>query len=556
MTMRLLIIGGVAGGAGAAAAARRANEHAQIDIFEAGPYVSFANCGLPYFLSGEIASEEKLLVATPDLFKRRFAVDVHARHEVTAIDRVGKKIRVKDLEKGAEREVPYDRLVIATGAKSIRPPTPGIDHERILECRTIDDVRRISNFAKRSSNANALVIGGGFIGAEVAEALVMRGVRTTLVDLSSQVLPPLDPEIAGAAADEMQRRGVLLKLGVKVERFEHEDHSSRAELSNGTYTDFDFAVLSIGVLPTTSLAAAAGLAIGPTGGIVVDEFQRTSDPSIFAAGDVTELYYWPTESRTKLALAGPANKQARVAGINAVSRTPEVTTSGAAGTSIVRIFDLAFGMTGLSEKAAAAKKIAYRTSYTQNGHHAGYFPGAEPLMIKLVFSLEDGRILGGQIFGKAGVDKRIDVLSTAIQMKMTVDQAVDLDLAYAPPYGSAKDALIIAAMAASNIYHGRSRSISPRELAAELKSAKPPFVLDVRSHAELAQGRIDGSEHIPIDDLRQNLAKIPSDRPVVVHCAVGYRGYLAERILVQSGTTDVRNLSGGFRAWRLVSHGL
>lgn len=549
--MKIVIIGGVAGGAGAAASARRENESAQIDLFEAGPYISFANCGLPYYLGGEIERRDQLLVSSPEMMDDRFNIAVHVNHEAVAIDRVNKTMRVKNHAGNKEISVAYDRLIIATGAKGIRPPTPGMDHPRISECRTIDDVDRIATMAHTYRDGKAIVVGGGFIGLEVAEALTHRGIKVTLIDLAPQVLPPFDADTASAARAELERNGMSLKLGVKVERFEHSDAQSHAVLSSGEKIPFDFAVLSIGVIPDVTLAKAAGLEIGATGGVVVNDYQQTSDPEIYAAGDVTELLYWPTRSRMKLALAGPANKQARVAGANAASEKPTLKTSGAAGTSIVRLFDMAFAMTGLSEKAAEKMKIPYRVVFTQNGHHAGYFPGAQPLMTKLIFSPDSGRVLGAQIFGKQGADKRIDVVATAIQAGMTVDHLAELDLAYAPPFGSAKDPIVISGMVASNVLHGRTQIITPRELRAELAGQTPPFVLDVRSPKEHSAGKIDGSTNIPVDALRDRLNEIPKDRAIVVHCAVGYRGYVAERILKQQGFTNVRNLTGGFRAWSL-----
>lgn len=555
MSLRIAVIGGVAGGAGAAAAARRANEAAEIDLFEAGPYISFANCGLPYYLSGEITAREKLLVTSPEMLEQRFRIKVHVQHRVLKIDREAKLLQVKNLSTGEQFSQPYDRLVIATGAQAIRPPTPGLDHPNVSECRTIDDIDKLSALTAKFPKGRALVIGAGFIGVEVAEALTMRGLQVTQIDLAPQILPPLDPEIAAAGAAQMLAKGITLKLGVKVERMEHPAGGglSQAVLSDGETIVFDFAVLSIGVLPDTSLAKAAGLALGATGGLVVNAHQQTSDPEIFAAGDVTELLYWPTQTRMKLALAGPANKQARVAGANAATEQAQLTTTGAAGTSIVRLFGLALGMTGLSEKVALAQKIPYKVVYTQNNHHAGYFPGALPLFIKLLFSPTDGRVLGGQIFGAehAGVDKRLDVLATALQGRFTVDQLAELDLTYAPPFGAAKDPLIIAALVASNIMHGRTNTITPRELVAEMAAPQPPLVVDVRSAKEYQAGQIEGAINMPVDTLRDTLTQLPQDRPLVVHCAVGYRGYVAERILRQHGFSAVRNLTGGYRSWSL-----
>ncbi len=550
MSLRIAIIGGVAGGAGAAAAARRENETARIDMFEAGAYVSFANCGLPYYVSGEIEDRDDLLVTSPELLEQRFDVRVHVRHLVTAIDRTAHTLRVRDLATGRELDHAWDRLVIATGATAVRPPTPGLDHARIAECRTIDDVDRLRAAVDAHPAGRALVIGGGFIGLEVAEALRASGLAVTLVELAGQVLPPVDPEIAAPAHLALEQAGVRVALRTKVDAFEHGDADSVAVLSNGERVPFDLAVLSIGVTPRTGLAREAGLALGPAGGLAVDEYQRTSDPAIFAAGDVTELVYWPTGTRTRLALAGPANKQARAAGINAAAPAPYKTTTGAAGSSIVRVFDVAVGMTGLSEKAAVQRGVPHRVVYTQNNHHAGYFPGAKPLFMKLLFAPDDGRVLGGQVFGSEGVDKRVDVLATAIQAGFTVDQLAELDLAYAPPFGAAKDPVIIAGMVASNVVHGRSRTVTPQELAAELAAPAPPFVLDVRTPGEHRAARIEGALNVPVDALRGQLERIPKDRPIVVHCGVGYRAYVAEKILRQCGFADVRNLTGGMAAWR------
>lgn len=546
--MKIVIVGGVAGGAGAAAAARRANEAAKIDVFEAGEFISFANCGLPYYLSGEINQREKLLVTSPQLMKRRFNIDVHTRHRVIAINRQAKRVVVREEVSGKIFERDYDRLVLATGARSIRPPIPGLQHERIRECRTVDDVDALSDLIQRYPQGRAVVIGAGFIGIEVAEALVMRGLSVTLVGLAPQVLPQLDPEIAGVASQALRDAGVELMLSTDTQQFEHQQDTSLLVTRDGRRVEFDFAVAAIGVTPDVELAKEAGLEIGATGGVVVNEFQQTSDPDIYAAGDVTELLYWPTQQRMKLALAGPANKQGRVAGRNAALPAPQLRTTGAAGTSIIRVFETALGSTGLSEAQARKLGIEHAVVYTQNGHHAGYFPGATALFIKLIFSPSSGRVLGAQVCGKEGVDKRLDVFATAIQSKMTVDDLAELDLAYAPPFGSAKDAVIIAGMVASNALHKRTKLITPSQLKEELQTA---YVLDVRSPAEFVAGQIPGAVNIALEELRERIGELPKDKMIVTHCAVGYRGYLAECILRQSGFSDVRNLTGGFRAWQL-----
>ena len=509
MSLKLAVIGGVAGGAGAATAARRVNENAEITVFEAGPYISFANCGLPYYVSGEIDTREKLLVTKPEMLEKRFRIDVRTQHEVLQIDREKKRLTVRNHTTGETFEHPYDKLVIATGAKSFSLPIEGLDHPRVMECRTIDDVDRIYAAAQSHPKSHALVIGGGFIGIEIVEALSMRAHRVTLVELADQILPPMDADIAATGLEELKKHGVETKLGATVQRFEHGDSGSVAVLSTGESIDIAFAVVAVGVQPNTSIAKDAGLEIGATGGLVVDEHQRTSDENIFAAGDVTELMYWPTQTRMKLALAGPANKQARVAGVNAASDAgAPLATSGAAGTSIVRVFDLGIAMTGLSEKLARKLKLNVQTVMTQNGHHAGYFPGATPLLIKLIFDAESGRVLGGQVVGEHGADKRVDVLSTAIQSGFTVEQLADLDLAYSPPYGAAKDPLVIAGMVAANAWRGRTDLITAAELADTLKGDGAPWVLDVRTKQEHESGRIDGAVNIPIDELRDRLAEV------------------------------------------------
>lgn len=548
--MKIVIVGGVAGGAGAAAAARRANEKAEIEVYEAGEFISFANCGLPYYLSGEINQREKLLVTSPELMKRRFNIDVHVKHRVVSINRQAKRVVVQDEVSGKTFERDYDRLVLATGARSIRPPIPGLQHERVRECRTVDDVDALSDLIQRYPQGRAAVIGAGFIGIEVAEALAMRGLKVTLVGLAPQVLPQLDPEIAGVASRALQDGGINLMLSTETQQLEHQQDSSVLVTKDGKRLEFDFAVAAIGVIPDITLAKEAGLEIGSTGGVVVNEYQQTSDPDIYAAGDVTELLYWPTQQRMKLALAGPANKQGRVAGRNAALAKPQLKTTGAAGTSIIRVFETALGSTGLSETQAAKLGIEHAIVYTQNGHHAGYFPGASALFIKLIYSPTTGRVLGAQVCGKEGVDKRLDVFATAIQAKMTVDDLAELDLAYAPPFGSAKDAVIIAGMVASNAFHKRTALVTPKQLKAQL-AATAPLVLDVRSPAEFEAGQIAGAINIPIEELRERIQELPKDKPIVTHCAVGYRGYLAECILRQSGFGDVRNLTGGFRAWQL-----
>lgn len=538
-SVKLVIVGGVAGGATAAARARRVSESARIVVLERGPYVSFANCGLPYHIGGEIADRAKLLLQTPESLHARHNLDVRANSEVLAINRDRKTVTVRSLETGSEYEEPYDKLIVATGAAPIRPPLPGIDHPRIFTLRTLPDMDRIK--AAADGAASAIVIGAGFIGLEMAENLRRRGLDVHLIELLDQVMPPLDREMAQPAADMLRLHGVQLRLGDAVESFADANGKVAARLKSGIELAADLAILSIGVRPETSLAKNAGLAIADRGALVVDDHMRTSDPDIFAVGDSVLTKDVVTGADVLIPLAGPANRQGRIAAENALGRDSRY--RGSQGTSIVRIFDLVAAMTGSSEKSLRKSGTAFEKVYLHPAQHAGYFPGAAQMSIKLLFRRNDGRILGAQIVGGEGVDKRIDVLAAAIQAELSVFDLEEMELAYAPQFGSAKDPINMAGFVASNVLRGDVRLAHADALDGSL-------LLDVRTEAEHRAGNIPGSTLIPIDDLRNRANELPKNRPIIAYCAVGLRGYTAARILAQLGF-DVRNLSGGFRTFRM-----
>jgi len=539
----IVIIGGVAGGASAAARLRRLDEDAEIILFERGEHVSFANCGLPYHISGEIEDREDLLVQTAAGLKRRFRMDVRTRHEVLAIHRDRKVVEVKDLKDGRVFEQAYDAIVLSPGAAPIRPPLPGIDLPGVHSLRNLADMDAIKRAVDAKPAGRALLVGGGFIGLELAEALRQRGWEVLLVEKGTQVLAQADPEVAALVARELRANGVELRLRADLRGLsQRPDGRLDADLG-GTREGVDLVVLAIGVRPETGLARAAGLALGERGGIQVDEHLRTSDPAIYAVGDAIEVRDVVTDRLGLVPLAGPANRQGRIAADNLAGIPSEY--RGTQGTAIVRVFKLAFAMTGSSEKALKAAGRAYEKVYLHPNQHAGYFPGASALQIKLLFDPRHGRILGAQVAGEEGVDKRIDVLATAIQAEMTVHDLEELELAYAPPFGSAKDAINFAGFVAGNVVDGRIGIFHMEEAAAQ---GSGQVLVDVRTAREFSEGAIPGAINIPVDSLRERLAELPKDKEILVYCRVGLRGYLAGRILSQAGY-KVRNLSGGWLTW-------
>ncbi len=540
MSTRLVIVGGVAGGATAAARARRLDEAAEVTLLERGPYVSYANCGLPYFLSGEIADRAKLLLQTPEGFATRYRVRALVNTEVLEIDRAGKRLLVRG--PGGEARIEYDRLILAQGGTPIMPPLPGADAPHVFRLWTVPDMDRLDGFIRESLPATAVVVGGGFIGLEMAEAFQKRGLETTVVELLPTVLGVMDREFGMQVEGELVRSGVSVVTGVGVRAIDAAAHE--VELSDGRRIPAELVLFSVGVRPELTLARKAGLEVGPSGGLQVDAHLRTSDPAIFAAGDMVEVEHAVSGRRVRVPLAGPANRQGRIAATNALGGN--LTYAGALGTSVVKVFEATAAMTGLSESVARAAGFDVGVAVIHKEHHAGYYPGGRELSLKLVYDRSDARLLGAQAFGHAGVEKRIDVLAMALHGGMTLHDLAEVDLAYAPPYSSANDPINLAAFIGENDLSGFSPLITAAELKQALASERPPVVLDVRTMAEFTQGHLAGAIHVPVDSLRVSLERIPRGRDLVVHCKGGFRAHLAVRILKQHGFTNVANLTGGW----------
>lgn len=548
--MKYLIIGGVAGGATVAARLRRLDEHADILLFERGKYVSYANCGLPYYIGGTISEREKLFVQTVKGFTDRFHIQIRAEQEVMAIHPEKKEVEVKNLATGNIYSETYDKLILSPGADPIRPPIEGIDAAAIFTLRNVPDTDAIKDFIDRKKPQHAIVVGGGFIGLEMAENLHVQGIRVEVVEMANQVMAPLDYSMAAIVHHQLAEKGIGLHLEDGVARFEETDNGYLiVHLRSGKQIRTDFVLLSIGVKPEIKLAANAGLSIGKLGGILVNEYMQTSDPDIYALGDAVEVRHLVTGKPALIPLAGPANKQGRIVADNIVMGNRR-TYPGTLGTSIAKIFDLTVATAGANAKLLRRENIPYLSSFTHNASHAGYYPGAVPLTIKILFSPENGQLLGTQIVGFEGVDKRIEVCAQIIQRKGTIYDLAALEHAYAPPYSSAKDPVNMAGFVAENILHGTVRTIHWREIA---ELAPDTFKIDVRTPDEYKLGSIPGFINIPVDELRMNLSRLPKDKPVVVTCAVGLRGYLACRILSQNGFNKVRNLSGGYKTWHTAT---
>lgn len=545
MDTKLLIIGGVAGGATAAARARRLNERAKIIILERGEHISFANCGLPYYIGGIIKSRDNLLVTTPEAFQERYNVEVRIHAEVLTIDTTRRQVLIRNINSEQVYSESYDTLILAPGAEPIRPPIPGADLEGVFHLRDIPDSDRIKNIIGVQKPKSAVVVGGGFIGLEMAENLVIRGIETTVLEMGNQVMAPLDAEMASIVQAHLRHRGVNLALGDGVKSIVAFNGRLRVTTQEGKVFDCDLVISAIGVTPENRLAKEAGLKLGPRGHIQVDATMRTSDPHIYAVGDAVEIKDFVTGFPTTVALAGPANKQGRIAADNAMGRRSIY--RGALGTSIVKVFDLAVASTGSNEKILMTRGIPFLVSYTHSGSHASYYPGSSPMAIKLIFSPSSGNLLGAQIVGVDGVDKRIDVLSTAIHAGMTVFDLEQLELAYAPPFSSAKDPVNMAGFVASNVLKDDLDVTHWHELADLV--ANGSILLDLRGKEEIrSAGDIPGSINIPLDKLREELPNLDKDKDYIPYCAVGMRGYLAHRILIQNGFKS-RNLSGGYRTF-------
>jgi len=550
---RIVIVGGVAGGASAAARARRLCEDCKITIFERGPHVSFANCGLPYFVGGEIAEQDQLLVQTPASLKSRFNLDVRVNSVGLGIDRARQQVHVRELETGREYDEPYDALVLSTGASPLKPPIPGIDRPNHFVVRNIPDVEKIMAWSRDCQRCRAVVVGGGYIGLEMAEQLQRRSFAVTVVEALPQVMAPLDPEMAAWLHAELRANGVALRLNDPVAGFESPAAAEPARasivvLKSGQRIPADSVILGLGVKPETSLAKGAGLQIGERGGIRVNEHLQTSDLRIWGVGDAIEVRDFVTGQWALIPLAGPANRQGRIAADNVFGRPSHY--DGSLGTAILRLFGLTTGCTGANEKTLRRLSIPHRILHLHPNSHAGYYPGAEPIALKILFAPDTGRLLGAQAVGHDGVDKRIDVLATALKARMTVHDLADLELAYAPPYGSAKDPVNLAGMAAQNILAGDVVVAQWSEIGA--LDPRTQLLLDVRRDDERAKGFIPGSVHIPLDQLRSRMDELPRDREVVAYCQSGQRSYYAARILAQHGFR-VRNLTGSYRTWRITT---
>jgi NADPH-dependent 2,4-dienoyl-CoA reductase/sulfur reductase-like enzyme/rhodanese-related sulfurtransferase len=544
--MRLLIVGGVAGGASAAARARRLSEDARIVLFERGPDVSFANCGLPYYVGGEIAERGKLLVTPPERLRTRFKIDVRTGSSVEAVDRAARTVRVRELASGREYDECYDKLILAPGAAPLRPPIPGVDLPGIFTLRNLQDVDRIKQRVDQGAK-QAVVVGAGFIGLELVENLVKRGIATTLVELQDQVLPPLDREMTAPILETLRAHGVTVLLGQSAEGFGQTPGGLEVRLKSGARLSAQLVVLGVGVRPENHLAVDAGLEVGPRGGIRVNEFLQTGDPDIYAVGDAVEVKDFVSGDPTQAPLAGPANRQGRIAADNIFGR--RVKYRGTQGTVIVGVFGLTAAMTGASEKVLRRAGRPFRKVYIHPANHAGYYPGAEQMTLKLLFDPHSGRVLGAQIVGGAGVDKRIDVLAVAIQAGMTVFDLEEMELAYAPQYGSAKDPINMAGFVAGGLVRGEHPQVDVETLFAA-PADRRPLVLDVRTPQEFSAGHIDGALNVPVDELRSRLDEIPRDREIAVCCQVGQRGYLATRLLRQKGFS-ASNVGGGYKTYKL-----
>ncbi|MBW2003685.1 MAG: FAD-dependent oxidoreductase [Deltaproteobacteria bacterium] len=545
MATKLLIIGGVAGGATAAARARRLDERAEIILFERGEHISFANCGLPYYIGEVIKKREDLLVTTPETFRDRYNIDVRIFSEVTAINIKDKQVKVKNIKTGVTYKESYDKIILSPGAEPVKPPFKGIELNNIFSLRNIQDSDLIKAHVDTKRPESAVVVGGGFIGLEMAENLVHRGVKTTIVEILDQVMAPLDYEMAAIVHAHLKEKEIICELGNGVESFSKKGDRILVLTNKGHSIECDIVILAIGIKPENRLAREAGLEIGKRGGIKVDATMRTSDPDIYAVGDAVEVKDFVTGLPTMTALAGPANKQGRIAADNALGRKSMF--RGTLGSTVVKVFNLTVASTGASEKVLKHNNIPYLVSYTHSGSNASYYPGATIMAIKLVFSPSSGKILGAQIIGMKGVDKRIDLLATAIHGAMTVYDLEELELAYAPPYSSAKDPINIAGFVATNILKGDIETIN-WDVIGDL-NRNQNILIDLRNKDELdTAGVIEGSLHIPLNELRQKLPELDKKKNYIPFCAVGLRAYLGHRILVQNGFQS-KSLSGGYKTY-------
>lgn len=544
MGKKVLIVGGVAGGASAAARLRRLDENAEIIMFERDGYISFANCGLPYHIGEVIKEREKLLVQTPEAMKKRFNIDVRINSEITSIDPNNKKVIVKSADRGIYEES-YDYIILSPGAKPIKPNIPGINSSRIFSLRNIPDTDRIKDYVDNRNIGSAIVIGGGFIGVEMAENLVERNIKVTLVEAAPHILAPFDSDMVVITEKEMEQKGIKLILGDGVKAFSEEDSSVQVTLNSGKTLSADMIILAIGVTPDTGFLKDSGIEFGPKGHIIVNDRMETNIEGIYAVGDAIEVMDFITGQKTAIPLAGPANKQGRIAADNAAGLNSVY--KGSQGTSILKIFNLTAASTGANERTLQRLNMPYRTIFLHPNSHAGYYPDALPMTIKLIFN-DEGKVLGSQIIGYDGVDKRIDVIAAVIRLKGTVNDLAELELAYAPPYSSAKDPVNMAGFMAQNILNGMTSAITPSQFKAMDKDDY--ILLDVRTEEEFENGHVDGAVNIPVDSLRDRLHELDKGKAIIEYCQVGLRGYIASRILKQNGF-EVVNITGGYKSFSI-----
>ncbi|MFT4168789.1 MAG: FAD-dependent oxidoreductase [Dysgonomonas sp.] len=548
--MKILIIGGVAGGATAAARLRRMDEKAEIVLFERGEYVSYANCGLPYYIGGTIGERDRLFVQTAEGFVNRFNIDIRVKSEVTQIDTNSKKVTVHNHTDDSKYTESYDKLIISTGAEPIKPPLPGIDDKRIFSLRNVPDMDRIKKYIDTHNPGRAVVIGGGFIGLEMVENLHDAGLEVCVIERGDQVMTPIDFPMAAHVHQHLKSKHVDLYLNENVTGFKPSDNEISVNMESGKSIPADMIIFSIGVRPETKLAKEARLKLGSLGGIKVDQYMQTSAPDVYALGDAVEVYNPVIKKHALIPLAGPANKQARIVADNILEGNKN-TYCGTIGTSIAKVFDITVAATGASSKLLDREGIPHISSYTHGSSHAGYYPDALPLSIKINFSPADGRLLGAQIVGFDGVDKRIDLFAQIIKKEGTIYDLQEIEHAYAPPYSSAKDPVNMAGYVAENILKGKVRILQWDSLPQRLSEGA--ILIDTRTAEEYEMGHIEDAVNIPVDEIRNRLKEIPKDKPLIVYCAVGLRGYLASRILMQHGYADVYNLSGGYKTYAQAS---
>ncbi|QED49304.1 CoA-disulfide reductase [Cytobacillus dafuensis] len=546
MTKKVIIVGGVAGGATAAAKLRRNNEEIEIILVERGEHISFANCGLPYYIGETIKDRSKLLVQTVKGMSERFNLDIRNLSEVLSIDPENKKVTIKNLKTDVVYEEAYDKLLLSPGARPIVPPIPGLEEaEAIFTLRNIPDTDKIKNYVDQQNPKKAIVIGGGFIGIEMAENLVDRGIAVTLIEMANQIMAPIDFEMASILHTHLKEKGVQLVLENGVQFFA--DNGKTVILSDGTNIETDMTILSIGVRPENELAKAAGLHLGERGGIIVNEYLQTSNPDIYAVGDAVEVVDFISGSKAMIPLAGPANRQGRIAANNIMGKQEKY--QGTLGTSIAKVFDLTVAATGNNEKTLNRLGVPYEVVHIHPSSHAGYYPGASSIALKLIFDKGTGRIFGAQAVGMDGVDKRIDVIATAIKGGLTVEDLTHLELSYAPPYSSAKDPVNMAGYVATNIMEGELEHVQWHEIDDIIASGG--LLIDVREPMEREFGFIEGSMNISLNELRNRLEELPKDQTIYVSCQVGLRGYLASRILKHNGFS-VKNVDGGWKTYSSV----